>query len=339
MPARCQRAAGRRDRLLQHDDRIAGRDRQVRGCGRAASSPCRFSARSLTTSAPEAPSQIWLALAAVIMPPSCSSFTDADHLQGRVVADALVAVHLAAPSGPSIGERQDLAARTRRPASPRRRAGGSPARRRRAPRGLKPYLSAIICRADELAEVLHPVALLDARTERADADALLGVQRSGVPIGTRVMLSTPPAITTSCVPDITACAAKCSACCDEPHCRSMVTAGTLSGSLEASTTLRPSAKALLAGLADAADDHVLDRRRIDAGALDERVQHLARPCRPDATRRASRRGARPPSEGLRRCRLRPWTPPHPAVSGYSRCPRGSTLLTIFHPAWVRFSTR
>ena len=39
-------------------------------------SPCRFSARSLTTSAPEAPSQIWLALAAVILPPSCSSFTD-----------------------------------------------------------------------------------------------------------------------------------------------------------------------------------------------------------------------------------------------------------------------
>ena len=28
-----------------------------------------------------------------------------------------------------------------------------------------------------------------------------------VPIGTRVMLSTPAAITTSCVPDITACAA------------------------------------------------------------------------------------------------------------------------------------
>ena len=62
---------------------------------------------------------------------------------------------------------------------------------------------------------------------------------TGVPIGTRVMLSTPAAMTTSWVPLITACAAKWSACCDEPHWRSMVTAGTLSGSDEASTMLRP----------------------------------------------------------------------------------------------------
>ena len=52
------------------------------------------------------------------------------------------------------------------------------------------------------------------------------------------MLSTPPAITTSIAPDITACAAKCSACCEEPHCRSIVVPGTLSGSREASTALR-----------------------------------------------------------------------------------------------------
>ena len=36
--------------------------------------------------------------------------------------------------------------------------------------------------------------------------------------------------------------AKCSACCEEPHCRSIVTAGTLSGSLEARTRFRPKAK-------------------------------------------------------------------------------------------------
>lgn len=51
------------------------------------------------------------------------------------------------------------------------------------------------------------------------------------------------AITTSCVPDMTACAANWIACCDEPHWRSIVTAGTLSGRLEASTQLRPKAKA------------------------------------------------------------------------------------------------
>ena len=36
-----------------------------------------------------------------------------------------------------------------------------------------------------------------------------------------VMLSTPAAITTSYAPAITPCAAKWSACCDEPHCRSI----------------------------------------------------------------------------------------------------------------------
>jgi hypothetical protein len=40
------------------------------------------------------------------------------------------------------------------------------------------------------------------------------------------------------VPDITAWAAKCSACCDEPHCRSTEVPGTLSGSFEAMMALR-----------------------------------------------------------------------------------------------------
>ena len=58
-------------------------------------------------------------------------------------------------------------------------------------------------------------------------------------MGTRVMLSTPAATTTSWVPDITAWAANWIACWELPHWRSMVTAGTLSGSREASTALRP----------------------------------------------------------------------------------------------------
>ena len=49
------------------------------------------------------------------------------------------------------------------------------------------------------------------------------------PMVTMLMLSTPAATTRSCVPDITACAAKWTACWDDPHCRSMVTPGTLSG--------------------------------------------------------------------------------------------------------------
>src|SRR3954469_21753762 len=58
------------------------------------------------------------------------------------------------------------------------------------------------------------------------------------PIGTRVIDSTPAAITQSMVPDITAWEAKCSACCDEPHCRSIEVPGTVSGSLEAMMALR-----------------------------------------------------------------------------------------------------
>ena len=48
-------------------------------------------------------------------------------------------------------------------------------------------------------------------------------------IGIIVMFCTPPATITSFVPLMTACAAKCSACCDEPHCRSIVVPGTSSG--------------------------------------------------------------------------------------------------------------
>ena len=57
-------------------------------------------------------------------------------------------------------------------------------------------------------------------------------------IGTCDIDSTPPAITMSCVPLITACAAKWIACWEEPHCRSTAVPGTLMGSTEESTTLR-----------------------------------------------------------------------------------------------------
>jgi len=64
------------------------------------------------------------------------------------------------------------------------------------------------------------------------------------PIGTRLMLSTPLAITTSCVPLITACAANWIACWLEPHWRSIVTAGVDCGSsFDASTPIRPTCSA------------------------------------------------------------------------------------------------
>ncbi len=93
------------------------------------------------------------------------------------------------------------------------------------------------------------------------------------PIGTRVMPSTPAAITTSMVPDITACAAKCSACCDEPHCRSTDVPGTLSGSFEAMTALR----ATLLDCSPACITQPMMTSSTWAGsapdAIDQRIQH------------------------------------------------------------------
>ena len=94
-----------------------------------------------------------------------------------------------------------------------------------------------------------------------------------MPIGTRVMLSTPAAMTTSWVPLITACAAKWSACCELPHWRSMVTAGTLSGRRRGEHHVAPDVEALLADLADAAGDDVLDRGRVDPASHHQRIEH------------------------------------------------------------------
>jgi len=86
------------------------------------------------------------------------------------------------------------------------------------------------------------------------------------------MPSTPAAITTSMAPDITACAAKCSACCDEPHCRSIEVPGTLSGNFEAITALRATLWTVRRPASRSHDD-VFDLRGIGAGALHQRIQH------------------------------------------------------------------
>jgi hypothetical protein len=58
------------------------------------------------------------------------------------------------------------------------------------------------------------------------------------PIGTRVMFSTPPAMTTSYWPDITPIAAKFAACWPEPHMRSSVVPHTSTGKPAMSAALR-----------------------------------------------------------------------------------------------------
>ena len=57
-------------------------------------------------------------------------------------------------------------------------------------------------------------------------------------MGTRLMLSTPAAITMSYAPAMTPWAPKWTACWDEPHWRSTVVAGTVSGSPAARTAER-----------------------------------------------------------------------------------------------------
>ena len=58
-----------------------------------------------------------------------------------------------------------------------------------------------------------------------------------------LMFCTPPATTRSWVPLMTPWAAKCTACCEEPHCRSMVTPGTWSGSPATSHAVRATSPA------------------------------------------------------------------------------------------------
>src|SRR3954467_14844680 len=58
------------------------------------------------------------------------------------------------------------------------------------------------------------------------------------PIGMRLIDSTPPATTTSACPLTTVAAAKATDCWEEPHCRSIVVPGTVSGQPAESTALR-----------------------------------------------------------------------------------------------------
>src|SRR5579859_2974526 len=89
-------------------------------------------------------------------------------------------------------------------------------------------------RAGELAELGDAEPLPD-MIGKGRTHTRIGGELRRQNMGTRVMLSIPAAMTTSCVPDMTACAANWIACCEEPHCRSIVTAGTVSGRREART--------------------------------------------------------------------------------------------------------
>ena len=78
-----------------------------------------------------------------------------------------------------------------------------------------------------------------------------------------LMFCTPPAMITSFVPLITACAAKCTACWLEPHCRSIGRAGHLLGQTGGEPARARDVARLRTDRVDAAEEHVLDRDRVD----------------------------------------------------------------------------
>ena len=98
-------------------------------------------------------------------------------------------------------------------------------------------------------------------------------------MGTRDMDSTPPATTTSYCPAISPAAAECTDCWDEPHWRSMVKPGTLSGHPAARTAVR----AMHAACSWAWDTHPQmtssTMRGIDPAPLGQSLEHVRRQIR------------------------------------------------------------
>ena len=101
------------------------------------------------------------------------------------------------------------------------------------------------------------------------------------------MFCTPPATTRSAVPDSTAWAAKCTACCEEPHCRSTVTPGTDSGSPAASQAVR----AMSPACGPTVSTQPKTTSSTSAGSIPVRASRAAMTCAP---RSAGCAAARPP---------------------------------------------
>src|SRR6516162_7590800 len=92
------------------------------------------------------------------------------------------------------------------------------------------------------------------------------------PSGTRLMLSTPPATTTSIAPHMTACAAKSRACWLEPQARLTVVPGMLGGQHREPRDVA----GLVADLGHAAPDDVVHEGGVQPGAARDLGEHQRR---------------------------------------------------------------
>ena len=163
------------------------------------------------------PSEIWREFPAVMSPSSLKARLERGHLlQGAAAADALVGVEDRAVG---VGDRGDLALEP--PSSIPAAALACESRACSSswvrPR---PHRSAIISAPMPWLKRTPAVALGGHRAERlAEPSRRRGPSRAG----TRLIISRRRRRDVV-LPEITPAAAKCTACCEEPHCRSTVTA-------------------------------------------------------------------------------------------------------------------
>ena len=274
-----QRLVGGGDGPGEHGHRIdAGQGEGVEpGPGRSPSSAA-FS--SLMMSAAEAPSVIWLELPAVTLPSGLNAgLRLASVSAGRALADALVGgdhlVGLGDCAGLLVGgsSARGTISCSKRPSAVARAAralalGGEGVE---LLAGQAPLVGDQLGRDALGHQPAHVgVALVDPGAER---HAELAVADRGAHRHLAHDLDA-GGDTTSWAPAMTAWAAKWAACCDEPHWRSTVVAGTSSGQPGGQHGVAADVDRLGAGLHDAAHDHVVDQRRDRSVALDQGVEGL-----------------------------------------------------------------
>src|SRR5947208_6599912 len=204
--------------------------RHERWCTRALGfNPCVRTAASDATSTAEAASEIWLDTAAVSRPPSTN-----------VRRDAILA--RSGSRGPSsrVTPASGTISRSKRPSSVARRArGGASAGYASMSSREIAHFSAMSSAPRNCDTSWSPYrARQPSDPENGSVNPNCSATVMADAIGIMLMFCTPPATMKSLVPLITAWAAKCSACCDDPHWRSIVVPGTSSGIPAASHAVR-----------------------------------------------------------------------------------------------------
>ena len=214
---------------------IGSSPRTDRWCTRARGvSPCCSTARSEAISIAEEASQICDATAAVMRPPS------ANGLRPAIFSSEVSRGH-SSVSKPATGTISFL----NRPSSMAVRARVCEARANSSISSrLMSHFSAIISADRNWETSCSPYR------PTQPGDSANGVVKPyccatsmAAEIGMADMFWRPPATTRSWVPDMTPCAAKCTACWEEPHWRSMVTPGTWSGRPATSQAVRATSPA------------------------------------------------------------------------------------------------